>query len=136
MHAFFSDVPGIRAIRATVVSAYFCNWRPGITCAISHCTCNFVPGLLTLGELSDLAGLAGAASTSGGERHSGFHLPGCRCCRRTVRLGAQGLAQLRGGETGGRRLLRGWAPHQWGQGPIPFLEKHLGLNTDLSQMRH
>jgi dienelactone hydrolase len=55
MHAFFSACLDPR-IRAAVVSGYFCNWRQGIL-AISHCTCNFVPGLLNLGELADLAGL-------------------------------------------------------------------------------
>ena len=39
-----------------MVSGYFCDWRDSIL-SIFHCTCNFVPGLLKLGELSDLAGL-------------------------------------------------------------------------------
>jgi hypothetical protein len=55
MHAFFSACLDER-IHAAVVSGYFCDWRHSIL-AIHHCSCNFVPGLLTLGELSDLAGL-------------------------------------------------------------------------------
>jgi dienelactone hydrolase len=55
MHAFFSAAVDPR-IKAVVVSGYFCDWRHSIL-SIFHCTCNFVPGLLTLGELSDLAGL-------------------------------------------------------------------------------
>ena len=55
MHAFFSAAMDMR-IKAAVVSGYFCDWRHSIL-SIFHCTCNFVPGLLNLGELSDLAGL-------------------------------------------------------------------------------
>src|SRR4051812_29581669 len=55
MHTFFSACLDQR-IRATVISGYFCDWRQSIL-SINHCTCNFVPGLLKLGELSDLAGL-------------------------------------------------------------------------------
>jgi dienelactone hydrolase len=55
MHAFFSTAMDPR-IKASVISGYFCDWRQSIL-SIFHCTCNFVPGLLALGELSDLAGL-------------------------------------------------------------------------------
>jgi dienelactone hydrolase len=55
MHAFFSAAMDPR-IKAAVVSGYFCDWRHSIL-SIFHCTCNFVPGLLNLGELSDLAAL-------------------------------------------------------------------------------
>jgi dienelactone hydrolase len=55
MHAFFSAAVDPR-IKAAVISGYFCDWRHSIL-SIFHCTCNFVPGLLNLGELSDLAGL-------------------------------------------------------------------------------
>jgi dienelactone hydrolase len=55
MHAFLSTAIDPR-IKAAVISGYFCNWRHSIL-SIFHCTCNFVPGLLELGELSDLAGL-------------------------------------------------------------------------------
>jgi dienelactone hydrolase len=55
MHAFFSACLDQR-IKAAVISGYFCDWRHSIL-AVNHCTCNFVPGLLKLGELSDLAAL-------------------------------------------------------------------------------
>ena len=55
MHAFFSAAMDQR-IKASVISGYFCDWRHSIL-SIFHCTCNFVPGLLNLGELSDLAAL-------------------------------------------------------------------------------
>jgi dienelactone hydrolase len=55
MHAFFSACLDPR-IKAAVISGYFCDWRNSIL-SINHCTCNFVPGLLKLGELSDLAAL-------------------------------------------------------------------------------
>ena len=45
-----------RRIKACVVSGYFCNWRHSIL-AMNHCACNFVPGLLQIGRLEDLAGL-------------------------------------------------------------------------------
>jgi dienelactone hydrolase len=43
-------------IRASVVSGYFCEWEGSIQ-GSDHCVCNFVPGVLQLGKLSDLAGL-------------------------------------------------------------------------------
>ena len=55
MHAFFSAAVDPR-ITAAVISGYFCDWRHSIL-SIFHCTCNFVPGILNIGELSDLAGL-------------------------------------------------------------------------------
>ena len=55
MHTFFSTAVDER-IKACVISGYFCDFRHSIL-AMNHCTCNFVPGLLQLGELSDLAGL-------------------------------------------------------------------------------
>jgi dienelactone hydrolase len=55
MHAFLSAAMDPR-INAAVISGYFSDWRHSIL-SIFHCTCNFVPGLLELGELSDLAGL-------------------------------------------------------------------------------
>jgi dienelactone hydrolase len=55
MHAFFSACLDTR-IRAAVISGYFCDWRHSIL-AMNHCGCNFVPGILRLGELSDLSAL-------------------------------------------------------------------------------
>lgn len=55
LHTFFSAALDSR-IKACVVSGYFCEWRQSIL-AMNHCTCNFVPGILRVGRLSDLAGL-------------------------------------------------------------------------------
>ncbi len=55
MHTFFSACLDER-IRACVVSGYFCTFRDSIL-AMSHCACNFVPGLAQFGEMCDLAGL-------------------------------------------------------------------------------
>ena len=55
LHTFFSTCLDPR-IRAVVISGYFCDWRRSIV-PIVHCACNFVPGVLQLGELHDLAGL-------------------------------------------------------------------------------
>ena len=55
MAAFFTTAVD-RRLAATVVSGYFCDWRDGILDRF-HCSCNYVPGLLKLGELSDLAAL-------------------------------------------------------------------------------
>lgn len=55
MHTFFSTALDER-IRACVVSGYFSTFRDSIL-AMSHCACNFVPGLGQFGEMADLAGL-------------------------------------------------------------------------------
>lgn len=43
-------------LRACVVSGYYSSFRESIL-AMNHCTCNFVPGVLNIGEMSDLVGL-------------------------------------------------------------------------------
>ncbi|MSS73288.1 MAG: acetylxylan esterase [Candidatus Latescibacteria bacterium] len=55
MHTFFSACLDER-IRACVVSGYYCTFRDSVL-AMSHCPCNFVPGLHQFGEMYDLAGL-------------------------------------------------------------------------------
>ena len=55
MHTLFSTCLDER-IKACVVSGYFCTFRDSIL-AMSHCWCNFVPGLSRMGEMYDLAGL-------------------------------------------------------------------------------
>ena len=55
MHTFFSTCLDTR-IQACVVSGYFSTFRDSIL-AMSHCPCNFVPGLGQFGEMHDLAGL-------------------------------------------------------------------------------
>ncbi len=55
MHTFFTTCVDTR-IKSAVISGYFCSWFDSIL-AMNHCICNFVPGLLKLGDLTDLAGL-------------------------------------------------------------------------------
>jgi len=55
MHTFFSTCLDPR-IKACVISGYFCSWFDSIL-SMHHCICNFVPGILNLGDLPDLAGL-------------------------------------------------------------------------------
>jgi dienelactone hydrolase len=43
-------------IKAAVVSGYFCTFADSIM-AMEHCECNYVPGILRLGEMHDVAGL-------------------------------------------------------------------------------
>jgi hypothetical protein len=55
MHTFFSTAIDER-IRACVISGYYSTFKDSIL-AMSHCTCNFVPGLAKFGEMYDLVGL-------------------------------------------------------------------------------
>ena len=43
-------------VTAAVVSGYFCTFRDSIL-AMPHCECNYVPGILKLGEIGDVAAL-------------------------------------------------------------------------------
>ncbi|NQT18605.1 MAG: dienelactone hydrolase family protein [Planctomycetes bacterium] len=55
MHTFFSTCLDER-IKACVVSGYYSSFKSSIL-AMSHCACNFVPGLHRFGEMHDLVGL-------------------------------------------------------------------------------
>lgn len=55
MHTFFSSCIDTR-ISACVISGYFSEFKSSIL-AMSHCACNFVPGLWQFGEMSDLIGM-------------------------------------------------------------------------------
>ena len=43
-------------ISVAVPSSYFCTFQGSIG-TIAHCDCNYIPGILNLGEMSDIAGL-------------------------------------------------------------------------------
>lgn len=43
-------------VTAAVVSGYFCSFSSSIL-AMRHCECNYVPGILELGEMGDIAAL-------------------------------------------------------------------------------
>jgi len=60
-------------ITVAVPSCYFCTFRDSIGTIFQHCDCNYIPGLLRLGEEHDVAGLiaprpfrAVAGKTDGG----------------------------------------------------------------------
>jgi dienelactone hydrolase len=55
MHTLFSTCLDER-IRACVISGYYSTFQDSIL-AMSHCDCNFVPGLHRFGEMYDLIGL-------------------------------------------------------------------------------
>ena len=55
MHTFFSTCMDER-IRACVISGYYSTFQHSIL-AMSHCPCNYVPGLAEFGEMYDLVGL-------------------------------------------------------------------------------
>jgi dienelactone hydrolase len=55
LHTFFSTCLDPR-IRACVISGYYSTFRDSVL-AMSHCACNFVPGLGQFGEMYDLVGL-------------------------------------------------------------------------------
>jgi dienelactone hydrolase len=55
MHTFFSTCLDER-IRACVISGYYSTFKDSIL-AMSHCACNFVPGLHHFGKMYDLVGL-------------------------------------------------------------------------------
>jgi len=55
LHTFFSTCLDPR-IRACVVSGYYSTFKESVL-AMSHCACNFVPGLAAFGEMYDLVGL-------------------------------------------------------------------------------
>jgi dienelactone hydrolase len=55
MHTFFSTCIDER-IKACVISGYYSTFKDSIL-AMSHCACNFVPGLAEFGEMYDLVGL-------------------------------------------------------------------------------
>ncbi|MEO6434195.1 MAG: alpha/beta hydrolase family protein [Tepidisphaeraceae bacterium] len=125
MHALFSAAIDQR-IKAAVISGYFCDWRHSIL-SIFHCTCNFVPGLLRLGELSDLAGLIAPRPllVEHGTRDEIFPI---EHVKRTVRkarrawglLGAAGAVETDYFE--GRHCINGPAAYD-------FLARHLDLES-------
>lgn len=125
MHAFLSAAMDER-IRAAVISGYFCDWRHSIL-ALFHCTCNFVPGMLTLGELSDLAGLIAprAVMVEHGTRDAIFPIEHVKRTVNRARHAWKVLGAAEALETDyfeGRHRING--PAAYG-----FLAKHLKLET-------
>lgn len=68
-------------IKAIVLSGYFGNFRDNIL-ALHHCACNFVPGLLQIGEFEDLIGLLAPRPllVEAGKRDPIFPIDSVRAC--------------------------------------------------------
>jgi dienelactone hydrolase len=66
-------------IKAAVVSGYFCTFADSIM-AMDHCECNYVPGILRLGEMYDIAGLIapGPLLTESGQKDGIFPVGAAR----------------------------------------------------------
>lgn len=125
MHAFLSAAMDPR-IRAAAISGYFCNWRHSIL-SLFHCTCNFVPGMLALGELSDLAGLIAprALMVEHGTRDAIFPISQVKRTVGRARRAWQALRAPEAFETDyfeGRHRINGPTAYS-------FLAKHLKLET-------
>ena len=108
-HTYFSAACDDR-IRACVISGYFCDWRQSIL-TFHHCTCNFVPGLLAHGELSDFAGLIAPRPCliEAGLRDTIFPIDGVRAA---AGAGQGGVACLRRRGRARHRRVRRPAPDQ------------------------
>ncbi len=123
MHTFFSAAIDPR-IKASVISGYFCDWRDSIL-SIFHCTCNVVPGLLNLGELSDLSGLLAPRPllVEHGVRDPIFPIARVKAAVEKSRRAWKAFGAPSGIETDyfeGRHRINGDAAYA-------FLAKHLGL---------
>ena len=109
MHTFFSTCLDIR-IQACVVSGYFSTFRDSIL-AMSHCACNFVPGLGDFGEIYDLAGLIAPRPllVEAGSHDSIFPI---KAVQEKRKQGPFNLPDFHGGRWDIDRLLRGETPDQ------------------------
>jgi hypothetical protein len=110
-------------IRVAVPSCCFCTFAASIG-SIHHCECNYVPGILRLAEMHDVAGLAAprALRVVAGEEDSIFPIAPARGAFERLEgiyaaAGAAGRCSLYVGP-GGHRYYKAGA---W-----PFIREHLG----------
>ena len=103
-------------------NAYFCTFRDSIL-AVDHCECNYVPGLLRLGEMWDVAGLLAPRPVvvAAGARDPIFPAEATRRAFERLReiyaaVGAEGRCELHVGD-GGHRF--------YPDGIWPFVDAHL-----------
>ena len=109
-------------VKCAVVSGYFNTWRDSVL-AINHCVDNFMPGLMRLCEMPDLAGIIAprALFAESGSEDSIFPLPAFRgaCARAEEIYAAFGVSQKFGHEVFA-------AGHQFhGAGAFHFLKRNL-----------
>jgi len=121
MLTFFAAAMDPR-IRASVISGYFCEWEGSIQ-GCDHCVCNFVPGILQLGKLSDLAGLIAPRPTlvEHGTRDADFPI---RFVRRAVKRSRKAWEAFDQGERLQTDIFEG--QHRiHGKKAYDFLQRHL-----------
>ncbi|WP_435320854.1 alpha/beta hydrolase family protein [Haloarchaeobius sp. TZWSO28] len=115
--------------RVSVVApnAYFCTFRDSIV-AIDHCECNYVPGILRLGELWDVAGVIAPRplGITTGATDTIFPVEGTRRAFEKLQtiyaaIGAEDRCDLHVGE-GGHRY--------YPDGVWPFVASHLSSDAD------
>ncbi len=107
-------------IRIAIPSCYFCTFKDSIG-AVYHCECNYIPGLLTLGEMYDIAGLIAprAFLAVAGKQDSIFPLEGVKRAFKKLKkiykvAGAEDRCELYIGEGG----------HRYYKKPVwPFVQK-------------
>lgn len=111
-------------VSAVVISSYLCTFEASIL-AIEHCICNVIPGILTLGEMPDLAGLIAPRPLLAvhGEEDPIYPATGT----------AEAFGQLRRlyqllGHADDVELYFGAGGHRFFPEPVwPFLRRHLGV---------
>ncbi len=110
-------------IAISVPGCYFCTFRGSIG-SIYHCECNYIPGILRLGEMDDIAGLIAPRPfcAINGEQDEIFPIAETRLAFERLRhlyaiAGAADQCQLHVGN-GGHRYYR--------DGAWPFIRRHFG----------
>jgi hypothetical protein len=109
-------------VRVAVVSGYFNTFRDSIL-AMDHCVDNYVPGILPLTEMPDMAGLIAprALFVESGTKDPIFPLP---AFQRAVARAQEIYAAWGASEKFGSEVFEG--DHQfYGKGAFRFLERHL-----------
>ena len=109
-------------VRVGVVSGYFNTFRDSIL-SVDHCVDNYVPGLLPVVEMPDMAGLVAprALFVESGAKDSIFPLP---AFERAVARAREIYAAFDASDRFGAEIFEG--DHQFhGKGAFRFLEQHL-----------
>lgn len=90
--ALFASALLGKHIAATCVSGYFCTFKDSIL-AMSHCACNYVPGMAALGEMADITRLIAPRPLLivAGKDDEIFPIHGARDAAKKVRVVFRGL---------------------------------------------
>ena len=112
-------------ITVAVPSSYFCTFSGSIG-SIAHCDCNYIPGILNLGEMSDIAGLIAPRPVR--------MLHGIKDEIYPINETRKAFADLKmiysaAGVAGNAELYEGSAGHQYyKEGSWVFIRKHFSEN--------